>query len=1173
MAAELPLAPALLDALAEPVLVFERGARLRFANRAALRLMPCEAGMPWPDLSPLLAAPVRQWLMALWSAPTALAPGQVSPGPQAGAVLTRLDAAYWLLCLPLEHAPRAADPLPTLPLLALADDPLRQLHAMLWGSPFPATLQDESFRLIDVNHAYAELVGLPRQHLIGRDPLELQPEEERELTLRDRERLMRDPQHPEVPALREKRLLDTDGRSLWVRAARYVTLTQDGRRLQLTLMQDTSAEHAAREQAERYSRELDQWFDLSPLGMALFDQGGLVLRANSAFEQLVGGPLLELREASPAVCALLHWSGTELALPLDPGAAWVSSDAVLPRMGTSGHGASGASAPGHARGHWVRALLRSYEGAGGQRRTMCMLEDRTAEEERDLAQLQLGTLVDTAGVGLATIASPARVPASPFADTGAEDHPVADMEAGNLMAQGVRRELVLPASLPEFERLQRAMQHGERYEARYAIVHPELGLRWLVSRVQPGRLSSGRPSTSVVTLDVTEQHRAQERAEQLLGEISTILENSPAGIASLRGTTLMHCNQRFERMLRLPLGAGVGTDIRVLLATCTRTGGSADALASQLAYALEHGQLYEAELEVPAQDVPAATQSPSAPLNGAGSHWYALSIRRTGPAGDAPQAIAVLSEITRLKGQQVQLEALAREREQMAQVLGQQADRTRAVLDSVLVGIVTVDEGGAISWLNRSARRMFGGDLGDFLGQSISGVATGDADHPFRHSRALFQQLRDGEALQFECRVCARDGRTFWVVGNAVATLGASGARELVFALMDIEQRRQAEARVAQARESLQRIIEAAPMAITLFDAHTLAVLQINRVAADALGLSAEAAVGRAPEALYPPAQAARLRADLSAALAAPEVVTQREHLIEHASGDKVWDVRYLPLSRASQPTPMAVRVDQILLVASDVSAQRAAQKAELEAAITQREMLVQEVHHRIKNNLQGVAGLLQQIGQRRPEVQPVIAEVVGQVQAIAQVYGLQVGGVGPLRVRQVVEAIAQSVARTFGREIVFALQGDWAQEWSLPEAESIPIALTLNELLTNAIKHSPPGAAVACRLVGEAGGVRIEIDNEGRLATDFRIDHRPSAVSGLGLVRALLPRRHAALAIEQRGARVVALVSLAAPVVKPLPAPAATATAAATAAAAAAAADKSSPLRPSSSPSSGTSA
>jgi len=1080
---------ALWDALSDPVLIIDGGARVQYANRAALRLLALqEAAGALPAANPidrLLDAPARAWLLG------ALA-GEEGAPPVNGAApkLVALGARRWALVLPAgPDTPR-----PPMPRLPAPDDVLRELHTMLWGSPFPACLQDEHHRLIDANEAYAELTGRAREQLVGVDPIDLQPPEDRVATQADRLRLGRSPADPDVPALVEQRLIDRHGQVRWVRAARYLTLTQDGRRLVLSLMHETTAEHAARELAERSSRELGQWFDLSPFGMALFDAHGLVLRSNVAFETVVGGALIELREASEQVKALLGWRGSEgLDASLEPGGAWVSAEGPL-------------TLPDGTR-RWVRSLLRCYEVRQGQRRYMCMLEDRTAEEERDLARQQLGALVDTAGIGVASFGAVESAASSAGGAGGGGP--------GSTALQSIRRELVTAASLPEYERLQRALKQGERSEARYAIQHPEMGLRWLLTRIEPGQLASGRPTTSVVTLDITEQHRAQERAEQVLAQLSSILESSPAGIASLRGFTLMHCNRRFERMLRLPAGAGVGSDLRTLLASRTR--GLPD--GASLARSLEQGGRVEAELEV---------------RGDAGeTHWYALTLRRSAPGDDAPQAIAVLSEITRLKLQQAELAELASERSRMAQVLGQQADRTRAVLDSVLVGIVTVDERGLVSWLNRSARRMFGGDLGDFLGQPVAEVATDDDYHPFSRSAEMLGDLRDGEAVKFECRVKARDGRTFWVVGNAVGTLGVDGSRELTFALLDIEQRRQAEARVAEARASLQRIIEAAPMAITVWDAVTLGVQQVNRAALSfsegLIGPLHELPGGRVPEELYPAALAAAVRADMRLALTSPEgVTTTREYSVPSPSGEQVWEAQFLPLRQADG------RPAQLLMVASNVTDQRAAQRAELQAAIAQREMLVQEVHHRIKNNLQGVAGLMQQIGQRRPEVQPVMAEVIGQVQAIAQVYGLQVGTGGPLNAASVAGAIAQSVQRTFGHTITFRAEGDHAGHWALPENESIPIALTLNELLTNAVKHCPSSAAVQMTVRADAQGVLVQIANDGGLPAGFRIDHRPQTVSGLGLVRALLPRRHASLAMEQRGEQVVATVSIAPPVVVP---------------------------------------
>jgi len=127
------------------------------------------------------------------------------------------------------------------------------------------------------------------------------------------------------------------------------------------------------------------------------------------------------------------------------------------------------------------------------------------------------------------------------------------------------------------------------------------------------------------------------------------------------------------------------------------------------------------------------------------------------------------------------------------------------------------------------------------------------------------------------------------------------------------------------------------------------------------------------------------------------------------------------------------------------------------------------------------------------------------------------------------VETIATSVQRMFGRPITLRVEGELAHGWALPEAESIPIALAINELLTNAVKHGAEGD-VLCTLTCGASDVVFEIANRGALPPDFDIGSVRAGVSGLGLVRALLPRRSAQLAVTQRDAHVVASIVLAPP-------------------------------------------
>jgi two-component sensor histidine kinase len=142
------------------------------------------------------------------------------------------------------------------------------------------------------------------------------------------------------------------------------------------------------------------------------------------------------------------------------------------------------------------------------------------------------------------------------------------------------------------------------------------------------------------------------------------------------------------------------------------------------------------------------------------------------------------------------------------------------------------------------------------------------------------------------------------------------------------------------------------------------------------------------------------------------------------------------------------------------------------------------------------------------------------------------------LRLKSVVEAIAASVQRTFSRPITLAVNGEHAADWQLPEAESIPIALCLNELLTNAHKHGPGTTPLTCTVQSSEQGVSILIRSPGQLPPGFRVDRVPGGVSGLGLVRALLPRRSAKLALTQEGNEVLTCVDLTPPGITLIPTP-----------------------------------
>jgi PAS domain S-box-containing protein len=1141
---------------------------------------------------------------------------------------------------------------PWLPEASLLEPPLPAL-APLWRMPFPCALLDAEFRLRALNAAFVALLGSDATARAVGEPLaSLLPAGERA-------------EHEAATvavanASREGRLLpvlplsvsDAQGRVRWLSLALQPLVADPAlaRARWLAVAQDLSVEGQSRELVRRGQDELEQWFALAGAGMLVYDDDGLIVRSNAAFEALVERVPEVLTDAPAELQHLLGWEAGRAHPALLPGAPALVRQALMPL------------ADGRRR-RLVARLARTAAGTGlpaSAGRVMVVVEDRSAEDERDLAQLEMGMLMSTASVGVATY-DPQRgwlAPRAPGAAGAAAQggDPETSLPPRSALHH-IGRELVVPESQPDYERLQRALREGQRVEVRYAVRHPQLGVRWLLTRVEPRALGAGRTTTSVVTLDITEQELAQQRSAQLLREMTTILDSSTAGMAYLRGPALVRCNRRFERMLGFEPGAAAGASLAEILARQ----GVPDAAVQEALATLLAARRYDIELELGA-----------GPAGNDGTRWVAFSVRRADSSGDTVEAVAVLTDITRLKAQQAELERALSDRElvfnlsdvgmvvqrgarfaranhAMAQLTGyavpelttldpaelyedaracvdfeariasalrqsgrfsgerllrrrdgglrwvqvavraidaeqlepgpadaticsfvdvderrrarealaSQAERMRAVLNSVLVGIVTVGAEG-IEWMNRSARRMFGGELADFVGEPMSTVATPEADHPLRRTD-WWQRAREGRIETFECRLRGRDGREFWVAGNAVVSTLESGAPQLTFALLDIERRRQAEVSIARTQASLQRLIETAPLAIALFDARRGRLLQVNRRAAAWFGIDdAGAGYERAVLALpnLPNRALGEALAAWIAAAAPGEAAVHEWRGAEPgaAPGDtaalSVWDCHLAAVgpalagAEASEAGAPAAQLGQVMLLASDVTEQRAADEARLREAIAQREVLVREVHHRIKNNLQGVAGLLKQNADRRPEVAPVLIEAVSQVQAIAQVYGLHVAAgraaampgaareaqAGPPAVAQLVGSVAQSVARTFGRTIDVQA-ADAAHV--LPEAEAIPLALVLNELFTNAVKHGH-GAPIRCDVRAEGDAVLIRVAQTGELAAGFDLDKVPAGVSGLGLVRALLPRRGARLALVAEGAEVVAALRLQPPSVRP---------------------------------------
>jgi PAS domain S-box-containing protein len=220
-----------------------------------------------------------------------------------------------------------------------------------------------------------------------------------------------------------------------------------------------------------------------------------------------------------------------------------------------------------------------------------------------------------------------------------------------------------------------------------------------------------------------------------------------------------------------------------------------------------------------------------------------------------------------------------------------------------------------------------------------------------------------------------------------------------------------------------------------------------------------------------------------------------------------------------------------------DITVRERRMRERLDQEQAHRDTLVREVHHRIKNNLQGVVGLLREQANAHPEMEGAIAAAIGQVQSISVVHGLHGQG-EDLRVRlcDMVQAIARNASTLTRASVRPVLELDMPRPMHVHPDEAVPLALVINELIQNAVKHGAgSGGQVTVRLhQDEEGGAEVVVAGPGELAAGFDFAAGRGLGTGLGLVRSLLPHQGARLGFERDESQVRARLRLQAPVIFP---------------------------------------
>jgi PAS domain S-box-containing protein len=215
-------------------------------------------------------------------------------------------------------------------------------------------------------------------------------------------------------------------------------------------------------------------------------------------------------------------------------------------------------------------------------------------------------------------------------------------------------------------------------------------------------------------------------------------------------------------------------------------------------------------------------------------------------------------------------------------------------------------------------------------------------------------------------------------------------------------------------------------------------------------------------------------------------------------------------------------RVSEISLVAHDITEKKLTEKEVLQS-LKEKEVLLKEVHHRVKNNLQVISSILnlQSSFVTDEKTLDILEESRNRIRSMAMIHEnlYQTSNFSSINFANYLANLTNDLISTYQvQEDIIDLQLD-LQEVAIALDQAIPCGLMINEIITNALKYAFPNNAKGTVLISmreEKEIVTLCVEDNG-IGLPVGFNYLESETLGLQLVATLVEQLEGTLILESK--------------------------------------------------------
>ncbi|MCX6561480.1 MAG: PAS domain S-box protein [Candidatus Aminicenantes bacterium] len=462
------------------------------------------------------------------------------------------------------------------------------------------------------------------------------------------------------------------------------------------------------------------------------------------------------------------------------------------------------------------------------------------------------------------------------------------------------------------------------------------------------------------------------------------------------------------------------------------------------------------------------------------------------------------------------LQAIVRdvtERNRAEDELRKSEAKHRSLTENVNLGIYrnTVGPEGKFIEANPAIIAMFGyQDREEFLALNVSDLYQSSGDRDRFNKKMLKEGFVRGEELGLK----KKDGSPFY--GSVSAVLGKDEQGQAKYfdgIIDDITERKRAEAALLASESRYRQLVENAGEAVIVAQEGLLKF--VNPTTVRMIGYPESELLARPFAEFIHPDDREMVVANYRSRLAGNAILPRYIFRLVARDGVVKWvEIGAVLIDWEGRPAS--------LNFLADVTDRHQAEEV-IRASLREKEVMLREIHHRVKNNMQVISSLfrLQAGHTQNPECREILQEGQTRIQAMSLVHEklFKSRDLSKIELAEYIQSLALHLFHVYKVDPGQIRLDAKFEEMTLDINSANPLGLILNELVSNAIKHAFPNGRTGIIKIGlrraPGGAVVVRIADDG-IGFPKSLDFRQAKSFGFQIVNLLVGQLEATIELER---------------------------------------------------------